>query len=90
MKSALGPFVIAIVLTLLLLMGRWTVEELGDSLQPGQMRNVGGDLFGIKGDPDRETAVTDTLELPSHALPHASTVLPELTRFPALPDSDPT
>ena len=77
---------IAIVLTLLLLLGRWGVDELGPALEPGAMRGVGADLFGIRNDPNRETAVTDTLEILSGVLRNAVKVLPDVSKFPAFED----
>ena len=51
---------IAVVLTLLLLLGRWGVDELGDALEPGSARGTVTDLFGVRlPRPGKQYVVTD-------------------------------
>lgn len=76
---------IAVVLTLLLLLGRWGVEALGDSLAPGGSRSVAQDLFRIR-DAAKNKAVTDTMEALSTVLRNVGPVLPDVSRFPAFED----
>jgi ABC-type transport system involved in multi-copper enzyme maturation permease subunit len=78
---------IAVVLTLLLLLGRWGVETLGDSLAPGGSRSVAQDIFRIR-DPAKNKAVTDTMEALSTVLRNVGPVLPDVSRFPAFEDID--
>ncbi len=76
---------IAVVLTLLLLLGRWGVDELGDSLSVSGIRNVPGDIFGVK-DPAPVTAITDSLQVLSDILRNGAKILPDINRFPAFED----
>lgn len=76
---------IAVILTVLLLLGRWGVEALGDSLAPGSSRGVAQELFKIR-DPSKNKAVTDSLEVLSTALRNVGPVLPDINRFPAFED----
>jgi len=78
---------IAVILTVVLLMGRWGVNQLGDALNPGQSRGVVQDLFKPR-DPSKTQAVTDSLEALSYTLRTVAPVLPDVNRFPVMEDID--
>ncbi|QOV91815.1 ABC transporter permease [Humisphaera borealis] len=78
---------IAVVLTLLLLMGRWGVNQLGDSLNAGASRSVVQDLFKTK-DATKTRAVTDSLEALSSVLRNVAPLLPDVNQFPLMEDLD--
>jgi hypothetical protein len=75
---------IAIVLTVLILLGRWGVDQLGDSLAPGIGNMVAQD-FGFRR-PEVAKTVSTTVEALSHLLNAVSAVLPDISRFSALED----
>jgi ABC-type transport system involved in multi-copper enzyme maturation permease subunit len=75
---------IAIVLTLVILLGRWGVNELGDSLNPGVGRMVSGD-FQL-GDPTESRVVSSAVETLSKSLRVGAVVLPDVSQFPATED----
>lgn len=72
---------IAIVLTLLILLGRWGVDQLGDAIQPGFGRTVANDL-GLS-DAARARAVSESVEALSQMLNLVSSVLPDISSFSA-------
>ena len=76
---------IAVVLTLLLLLGRWGVDQLGDALAPGSARSMASDIFGLR-DAARQKAVTSGVETLSTMLRAMASVLPDVTRFPVIED----
>ncbi|MDB5294925.1 MAG: hypothetical protein JWO31_908 [Phycisphaerales bacterium] len=78
---------IAVVLTVLLLLGRWGVDQLGESLSAGASRQVAGELFRLR-DPSKNQAVTEGLEALSAVLRNVAPVLPNVDRFPVLEDID--
>ena len=78
---------IAVILTLLLLMGRWGVNQLGDALNAGASRSVVQDLFKSK-DATKTKAVTDSLEALSSVLRNVAPVLPDVNQFPVMEDLD--
>jgi hypothetical protein len=78
---------IAVVLTVLLLLGRWGVNELGDALAPGGQRGITQSIFGIK-NPAANTAVTESMEALTATLRTVSKVLPDVTTFPVIEDID--
>ena len=78
---------IAVVLTLLLLLGRWGVDTLGDALAPGSSRSTVKDLFKIS-DPTQNKAVTDSMEALSGVLRTVGPVLPDVSQFPVFEDID--
>jgi hypothetical protein len=75
---------IAIVLTLLILLGHWGVEELGDAAQAGLGRQFVQD-FGVR-DPAQAQAISATVERLNKVLAGVSAVLPDIDRFPATED----
>jgi hypothetical protein len=75
---------IAIVLSLVILLGRWGVNELGDSLNPGVGRMVSGD-FQL-GDPTESRVVSGAVETLAKSLRLMAVVLPDVSQFPATED----
>lgn len=75
---------IAVVLTLLLLLGHWGVVQLGDSLQPG-IGNSMVTTMGLK-DPSAAQAVSKSVEALSSMLRAVSVILPDITQFAASDD----
>jgi hypothetical protein len=75
---------IAVVLTLVILLGHWGVQQLGDAIQPGIGAQVVTD-FGLK-DPAKSRAVQETVEKLSWFLTAVSTVLPDISKFAAVED----
>ena len=75
---------IAIVLTLLILLGNWGVTELGDALNsPG--RNVAADL-GFGRDAAKSNVVSESVNKLAKMLTAISSVLPDLSKFPVMDD----
>ena len=72
---------IAVVLTLVLLLGHWGVEELGDAASAGLGRQFVQD-FGVR-DPAQAQALSATVEQLNKALTTVSVVLPDINRFSA-------
>ncbi len=70
---------IAVVLTVLILLGRWGVMQLGDSLTPGIGRQVVTD-FRLQGSAE-SAVVSNTVENLATALRTFSKVLPDIDRF---------
>jgi ABC-type transport system involved in multi-copper enzyme maturation permease subunit len=75
---------IAIVLTLVILLGHWGVQQLSDTLQPGTGNSIAQDL-GLQ-DPGKAKAFTSTYEALSKSLVTVSTVLPDISQFSATED----
>jgi len=75
---------IAVVLTLLILLGHWGVEQLGDATQPGIGNQIVTDLGLRESAPAK--AVSATVEQLSWFLNFASTILPDISRFTAVED----
>lgn len=73
---------IAIVLTLLLLLGHWGVEQLGDTLTPGVGRNVASDL-GMQ-DPTQLTLFSSSVDALAKILTTVAAFLPDLSKFPVM------
>ena len=78
---------IAVVLTIVLLLGRWGVDELGDALSPGASRGMVRDVFRIS-DAGKSRAVTDSMELLTSILRTGAQVLPDVSSFPVIEDID--
>jgi hypothetical protein len=76
---------IAVVLTVLLLLGRWGVNELGEAILPGASRGTVSEIFRIK-DPAKGRAVTESMELLNGVLRGTAAVLPDISRFPVVED----
>jgi hypothetical protein len=74
---------IAVVLTLVILFGRWGAEQLGDVTQPGFGRRVAEDMF--KGSDAATTrTVSESVEVLVKMLGLVSSVLPDVSQFGAL------
>lgn len=78
---------IAVVLTVMLLLGRWGVNELGDALDPGSSRIIMKDLFGIR-DPNKSETVNNVYDALATTLKNGAKVLPNVARFPVMEDLD--
>jgi ABC-type transport system involved in multi-copper enzyme maturation permease subunit len=77
---------IAVVLTLVILLGRWGVNELGDAATAGVGRQFVQD-FGVK-DPAAMQVLSGSVEELNKALKMVSTVLPDIEQFAATDDID--
>jgi len=75
---------IAVVLTLVILLGHWGVEQLGESLNPGVGRSVATDL-GFR-DAAQTQVVSASVDAMARLLTSVSTVLPDVSRFPVMDD----
>lgn len=76
---------IAVMLTLLLLLGHWGVIQLGDALAPGIGNRVANDIFGsANGQASKAKVVSTTVEALSKVLTELSDLLPDITRFSAI------
>jgi ABC-type transport system involved in multi-copper enzyme maturation permease subunit len=75
---------IAIVLTLVILLGHWGVQQLSDTLQPGTGNSIAQDL-GLQ-DPGKAKAFTSTYEALSKSLVLMSSILPDISQFSATED----
>jgi hypothetical protein len=75
---------IAVVLTIVILLGHWGVQQLGDATQPGIGNQVVTD-FGLKR-PAQAEAVRATVEKLSSFLNVVSTVLPDISQYSAVED----
>ncbi|HEV7300535.1 MAG TPA: ABC transporter permease subunit [Tepidisphaeraceae bacterium] len=75
---------IAVVLTVVILLGRWGVLQLGDALTPGIGRQVVTDLK-LTGAAESQV-VSNTVESLSRALQALSSVLPDISRFAVTED----
>jgi ABC-type transport system involved in multi-copper enzyme maturation permease subunit len=75
---------IAVMLTLVILLGRWGVDELGDAATAGIGRQFVTD-FGVR-DPAISHAMSDTVEQLNKALKTISVMLPDISQFSATDD----
>jgi hypothetical protein len=76
---------IAVVLTLVILLGHWGVNELGDAMAPGYVgRSIATD-FGLR-DPAASKVVSTSVDDLAKALEILSTVLPDVSKFPVIDD----
>jgi hypothetical protein len=75
---------IAIVLTLLILLSHWGVQELGDAAEAGLGRQFVQD-FGVH-DPAQAQAISATVEQLNKFLKMVATVLPDIDQFSATDD----
>jgi len=69
---------IAVVLTLVILLGRWCVTQLGEPASPQQMAT---DFFGSNASPVQARVFTDTLGALNKVLTVTSKVLPDVDKF---------
>ena len=75
---------IAIVLTIVILLGRWGVQELGDATNSGIGNQVATDL-GFS-NPAQAKVVSTTVEDLTKMLNTVSTILPDISKFEATED----
>jgi hypothetical protein len=69
---------IAVVLTLVILLGRWCVVQLGEPASPQQMAT---DFFGASANPVQTRVFTDTMGALNKLLTITAKVLPDLDQF---------
>jgi len=74
---------IAVVLTLVILLGHWGVQQIADTAKPGFGRSFANDLFKGAAAPVVET-VSQSVEKLNVLLNFASQALPDVSRFAAL------
>ena len=74
---------IAIVLTLIVLLGHWTVMSLSDALAPGAGRTTASDFFDPAANPAKQKVVESTLENLISVVRRVGDVLPDLGAFGA-------
>lgn len=78
---------IAIVLTLVILLGHWGVEQISDSLGSEMGNQVATDLFGAgAGTAARAKVVSQSVTALSTALKAFATVLPDISQYAATED----
>jgi hypothetical protein len=75
---------IAIVLTVVMLLGRWGVIQLGDALMPGIGNQVATDL-GFR-DPNVSRSVSQSVEALAKLLNYVARVLPDISQFTSIED----
>lgn len=75
---------IAIVLTSLILLGHWGVEQLGDTTRPG-IGNLVATQLGLE-DASANRVVSETVERLTRFLNVVSAVLPDISKFSAVED----
>ena len=75
---------IAIVLTIVMLLGRWGVLQLGDALLPGIGNQVATDL-GFR-DPALSASVSKSIEALARLLNYSAKVLPDIAQFASIED----
>jgi hypothetical protein len=72
---------IAFVLTIVILLGRWAVETLGDALGPGAGTAFANTLFRSGSDFAKAKVVSQTVDALSKALVNLGNLLPDITVF---------
>lgn len=77
---------IAIMLTLMILLGHWAVAQLGGTLAPGMGNQVVTDLFGSGGSAATSRVVSSTVEALTKMLNTIGSVLPDIAQFSAIED----
>ncbi len=77
-SSTFVSWPIAVILSLVLLLGRWCVMQLGTPSTPAQIIS---DMLGSKADPVASRVLTDTMEQLNKLLTLAGKVLPDLDQF---------
>jgi hypothetical protein len=75
---------IAVVLCIVILLGKWGVDQLGDATKPGIGAQVATD-FGFR-DPRQAKVVSESVETLTKFLNVLSAVLPDISQFPATED----
>lgn len=75
---------IAVICTLVILLGHWGVDQLGSALDPGSGRSIATE-FRIY-DPASSRTISQTFDTLSHVLRVVSNFLPDLSKFPVSDD----
>ena len=78
---------IAVVLTLVVLLGHWGVQQLSDVARPGVGRQVASDLFKGATPPVLET-VNRSVEALNQFMTTVAKILPDVSRFVVMDDID--
>jgi hypothetical protein len=76
---------IAVVLTIVILLGHWGAMQIGDSNAPGMGAQVAKDMFGLR-DPASMKTVSSAVDNLSRALNVVAKVLPDISQFSATED----
>ena len=76
---------IAVVLSVVILLGHWGAQQIGDTNAPGMGAQVAKDMFGMK-DPATAKTISSAVDSLSRALNIASKVLPDISQFSATED----
>lgn len=79
---------IAIVLTVVILFGRWGAEQLGDLTHQGIGRRTATELFRVDKDAVATRAISETVDALATFLNTVSSVLPDLSKFAAVESID--
>jgi hypothetical protein len=80
---------IAVVLTLVILLGHWGVSQLGDALQPGIGNQVATDIFGASTNAASQAKVVSaSVDALAKILNRVGKVLPDISQFSAIEDID--
>jgi hypothetical protein len=77
---------IAVVLTLVILLGHWGVEQISDSLGSEMGNQVATDLFGRDANAARAKVVSSSVNALSTGLKAFAGVLPDISRYAATED----
>lgn len=78
---------IAIMLTLVILLGHWGVVQLSDSLSPGLGRQVMTDLFGgSAGSSSTTQSISASIDALAKTVSTLGNVLPDISQFSAIDD----
>ncbi len=77
---------IAIVLTLVMLLGHWGVAQLGDALQPGIGNQVATDLGFSSSRPELTVTASKVVDALAKFLTVSAKVLPDISQFASIED----
>jgi hypothetical protein len=77
---------IAIVLTIVILMGHWAVLQLGEDAGPGVGRRIAEEMFGSGAGASRQKVVSELVDALTRVLRGVSSVLPDISKFAAVED----
>jgi hypothetical protein len=77
---------IAIVLTVVILMGHWAVLQLGEDAGPGVGRRIAEEMFGPSSGASRQKVVSELVDALTRVLRGVSNVLPDISKFAAVED----
>ena len=76
---------IAVVLSVVILLGHWGAQQIGDTNATGMGAQVAKDMFGVK-NPAEAKVISSAVDSLSRALNIASKVLPDISQFSATED----